>query len=161
MKAAYLSQDVNDLNTDQTIAQALQLSDRDKTATVRTILANMGIKENRFDLLIGTFSLGERTRIKLAGMIVKDYDILILDEPTNHLDLPSREQLEETLLEFQGTIIIVSHDVYFMEKLCDKLLVFENGKVQRIERGLKDWQNKRKNPKPNMMKPSVCGSKPE
>ncbi|MDI3411936.1 ATP-binding cassette domain-containing protein [Bacillus sonorensis] len=50
MKAAYLSQDVNDLNTDQTIAQALQLSDRDKTATVRTILANMGIKENRFDL---------------------------------------------------------------------------------------------------------------
>lgn len=48
MKAAYLSQDVNDLNTDQTIAQALQLSDRDKTATVRTILANMGIKENRF-----------------------------------------------------------------------------------------------------------------
>ncbi|ASB88957.1 ABC-F type ribosomal protection protein [Bacillus sonorensis] len=147
MKAAYLSQDVNDLNTDQTIAQALQLSDRDKTATVRTILANMGIKENRFDRPIGTFSLGERTRIKLAGMIVKDYDILILDEPTNHLDLPSREQLEETLLEFQGTIIIVSHDVYFMEKLCDKLLVFENGKVQRIERGLKDWQNKKEKPK--------------
>lgn len=80
-------------------------------------------------------------------MIVKDYDILILDEPTNHLDLPSREQLEETLLEFQGTIIIVSHDVYFMEKLCDKLLVFENGKVQRIERGLKDWQNKKEKPK--------------
>ncbi|MBJ4371325.1 ABC-F family ATP-binding cassette domain-containing protein, partial [Salmonella enterica subsp. enterica serovar Kentucky] len=94
VKAAYLSQDVSDLRVDQTVAEVLNLSDRAEIANARTILANMGIKENRFHDGIGTFSLGERTRIKLAGMILKDYDLLILDEPTNHLDLPSREQLE-------------------------------------------------------------------
>ncbi|MET1138464.1 ATP-binding cassette domain-containing protein, partial [Bacillus subtilis] len=107
---------VSDLRVDQTVAEVLNLSDRAEIANARTILANMGIKENRFHDGIGTFSLGERTRIKLAGMILKDYDLLILDEPTNHLDLPSREQLEQTLLEFQGTIIIVSHDLYFTDK---------------------------------------------
>ncbi|MED1741279.1 ABC-F type ribosomal protection protein [Bacillus swezeyi] len=144
VKTAYLSQDVSDLRADQTVAEALNLSDRDDIANARTILASMGIKEDRFHQEIGTFSLGERTRIKLAGMILKDYDLLILDEPTNHLDLPSREQLEQTLLEFQGTIIIVSHDMYFTEKLCDKLLVFEQQRITRIETGLKDYRNRKK-----------------
>ncbi|MFN2747451.1 ribosomal protection-like ABC-F family protein [Bacillus sp. z60-18] len=139
VNAAYLSQDVSNLKPEQTVAEALKLSDRDKIARARTMMANMGIKEDRFDHTIGTFSLGERTRIKLAGMVLDDYDLLILDEPTNHLDLPSREQLEETLLEFQGTIIIVSHDRYFTEKLCSKLLVFENGRVTRVETGLEDY----------------------
>lgn len=146
IKTAYLSQDVNDVNENQTAAEALQLFDRRDLAHARTILANMGIKEDRFDRKIGTFSLGERTRIKLAGMIVKDYDVLVLDEPTNHLDLPTREQLEDTLLDFQGTIIIVSHDRYFTEKLCDKLLVFEKGRIRRIETGLKDYQSKKEDP---------------
>ncbi|PAE65379.1 ABC transporter ATP-binding protein, partial [Bacillus licheniformis] len=146
VKAAYLSQDVSDLRVDQTVAEVLNLSDRAEIANARTILANMGIKENRFHDGIGTFSLGERTRIKLAGMILKDYDLLILDEPTNHLDLPSREQLEQTLLEFQGTIIIVSHDLYFTDKLCEKLLVFENGRITRVETGLKDYRNRQKQP---------------
>ncbi|BCE08755.1 MAG: ABC-F type ribosomal protection protein [Bacillus sp. (in: Bacteria)] len=144
VKAAYLSQDVSDLSVDQTVAEVLNLSDRAEIANARTILANMGIKENRFHNEIGTFSLGERTRIKLAGMILKDYDLLILDEPTNHLDLPSREQLEQTLLEFQGTIIIVSHDLYFTDQLCNKLLVFENGRITRVETGLKDYRSRKK-----------------
>jgi macrolide transport system ATP-binding/permease protein len=77
-------------------------------------------------------------------MIMQEYDVLILDEPTNHLDLPSREQLEETLASFQGTLIVVSHDRYFIEKLCDKLLLIENQQIKRVEMGLKEYDLKLK-----------------
>ncbi|MEH6991827.1 ABC transporter ATP-binding protein, partial [Neobacillus drentensis] len=98
---------------------------------------------------------GERTRVKLVDMLMKDYDVLILDEPTNHLDLPSREQLEKTLNEFAGTIITVSHDYYFLNKLCDKLLVFENQRIQRVEMKPDDYFNKTKGTEPTDKKETL------
>ena len=89
-------------------------------------------------------SLGERTRVKLVQMILQEYDLLILDEPTNHLDLPSREQLEETLESFKGTLIIVSHDRYLINKLCNRLLVIENQRIQRIDMGLDEYEGSKK-----------------
>jgi macrolide transport system ATP-binding/permease protein len=74
---------------------------------------------------------------------MNEYDVLILDEPTNHLDLPSREQLEKTLAEFKGTIITVSHDYYFLNKLCDRLLVFENQHIKRVEMTPEEYFNKK------------------
>jgi macrolide transport system ATP-binding/permease protein len=144
MKIAYLSQDVNDLKEDETVLRALDLHEREQILRARTIFANMGLPEEKIQQTIGSLSLGERTRVKLVSMILKEYDVLILDEPTNHLDLPSREQLEETLDEFEGTIIIVSHDQYFINKLCDKLLVFEDGTVRRVEMKLDDYFSKSK-----------------
>ncbi|MDA6131554.1 ATP-binding cassette domain-containing protein, partial [Escherichia coli] len=70
---------------------------------------------------IEQLSMGERIRVKLTDMLLKEYDVLILDEPTNHLDLPSREQFEKTLKEFSGTSIIICHDLYFLEKLSSRL----------------------------------------
>ena len=62
-------------------------------------------------------SMGERVKCKLMAYILDEKDVLILDEPTNHLDLPSREQLENTLAEYNGTLVIVSpYDRYFLEK---------------------------------------------
>lgn len=144
MKLAYLSQDVNDLREDVTVLNALDLHEREQILKARTIFANIGLNEEKLQQTIGSLSLGERTRVKLVSMILKDYDVLILDEPTNHLDLPSREQLEETLNEFEGTIIIVSHDQYFINKLCDKLLVFENAVVRRVEMKLNEYYAKAK-----------------
>ncbi|MGR5864087.1 hypothetical protein ACT7DZ_07120 [Bacillus cereus] len=63
--------------------------------------------------------------------ILDEKDVLILDEPTNHLDLPSREQLENTLAEYNGTLIIVSHDRYFLEKTTNIKLVFLNNTIQK------------------------------
>ncbi|MDA1475098.1 ribosomal protection-like ABC-F family protein [Bacillus changyiensis] len=146
VKVAYLSQDVSDLKEEQSVREILQLSDEQEIKKARTILANMGIKKERFHRKIETFSLGERTKIKLASLMLKDYHVLILDEPTNHLDLPSREQLEETLLKFAGSIIIVSHDVYFIEKLCDKFLIFEEGCIKRVETGMQVGQQRQKQP---------------
>jgi macrolide transport system ATP-binding/permease protein len=135
LKIAYLSQDVNDLPLDRTPLEALQLEYIDDITKARTIFANMGMKEEKINQPIRTLSLGERMRVKLVGMLLGQYNVLILDEPTNHLDLPSREQLEKTLSEFPGTILVVSHDRYFLEKMCDHLLVFDNQTIRRVEMG--------------------------
>ncbi|MCM3691266.1 ribosomal protection-like ABC-F family protein [Neobacillus niacini] len=134
LKIAYLSQDVDDLPVDKTALEALGFTDRESIHKARTLFANLGLKEQFITKPIRTLSLGERTRVKLVDMLMKDYDVLILDEPTNHLDLPSREQLEKTLNEFAGTIITVSHDYYFLNKLCDKLLIFDNQRIKRVEK---------------------------
>jgi macrolide transport system ATP-binding/permease protein len=133
LKIAYLSQDVDNLPEDKTALEALGFSDRENILRARTLFANLGLKEQFITKPIGTLSLGERTRVKLVDMLMREYDVLILDEPTNHLDLPSREQLEKTISEFNGTIITVSHDYYFLNKLCDKLLVFDNQRIKRVE----------------------------
>jgi macrolide transport system ATP-binding/permease protein len=142
IKIAYLSQEVDDLPSDKTSIEALGYTDQKSVLKARTLLANLGLKEALITKPIGTLSLGERTRVKLVDMLMKEYDVLILDEPTNHLDLPSREQLENTLSEFTGTIITVSHDYYFLNKLCERLLVFENQQIQRFEMKPEEYFNK-------------------
>ncbi|CAG9620643.1 ribosomal protection-like ABC-F family protein [Sutcliffiella rhizosphaerae] len=143
IKIAYLSQDVDDMNDNQTALEYLNLSGWENTSRARTIFANMGMKEEKLNKPLSVTSLGEKTRVKLVHMIMQEYDVLILDEPTNHLDLPSREQLENTLTSYMGTLIIISHDRYFIEKLCDKLLVIENKRIKRVETGLGDFRGQK------------------
>jgi len=78
---------------------------------------------------IKSLSGGEKSRLRLASLIYDKVNLLVLDEPTNHLDIDSREVLEETLADYNGTILFVSHDRYFVEKLANKMLIFENSKV--------------------------------
>lgn len=84
-------------------------------------------------------SAGEKMKIKILLMIKQRCDVLILDEPTNHIDLHVREQLEEVLKEYNGTVILVTHDRYMMDKICNKLLVFEDKKIQRYEYNLNEY----------------------
>jgi macrolide transport system ATP-binding/permease protein len=142
LKIAYLSQDVSDLPVEKTAIEALDITDKESIFKARTMLANLGLKEQLITKPIGTLSLGERTRIKLVDMLMKEYDVLILDEPTNHLDLPSREQLEQTLNEFNGTIITVSHDYYFLNKLSQIVLAFEHQQIKRLEMTPEQYYNK-------------------
>ena len=76
---------------------------------------------------IGDLSGGEQSRVMLAKLLLENANVLLLDEPTNHLDISSREVLEEALAEYPATIFMISHDRYFLNKLVNKLLVFENG----------------------------------
>jgi macrolide transport system ATP-binding/permease protein len=144
LNIAYLSQDVADMPISQSAIDALNLSEKDKLFQARTTLANMGMTADKLTQPIGTLSLGERTRIKLTNMLINENDLLILDEPTNHLDLASREQLEETLSKFPGTILIVSHDYYFINKLCNKLLVIDERKIKRVEMNLEQYELNKK-----------------
>ncbi|MDQ1002406.1 macrolide transport system ATP-binding/permease protein [Neobacillus niacini] len=155
LKAAYLSQDVDNLPADKTALEALGFTDRENILKARTLFANLGLKEQFITKPIGTLSLGERTRVKLVDMLMKEYDVLILDEPTNHLDLPSREQLEKTLNEFAGTIITVSHDYYFLNKLCDKLLIFDNQRIKRVEMKPEEYFTKPNGAEPTNLKETL------
>ncbi len=76
---------------------------------------------------VGVLSGGERSRLALAKLILSNTNFLLLDEPTNHLDIPSRTSLEEALLDFPGTVIAVTHDRYFLDRVAQKILVIENG----------------------------------
>jgi macrolide transport system ATP-binding/permease protein len=147
LNIAYLSQDVADLPALKTPIEALDLVTRGDILQARTILANMGMDEEKLNQKIETLSLGERTRVKLCSMLIREHNFLILDEPTNHLDLPSREQLETALQEFSGTLLIISHDIYFLNHICDKLLVIEDGTIKRVEVGFEEYRKKGARPK--------------
>jgi ATP-binding cassette subfamily F protein uup len=80
---------------------------------------------------IGVLSGGEKTRVALALLFTKDFDVLILDEPTNDLDIPTINILEEYLMDFEGSVIFVSHDRYFVDKIAKKMFIFKgNGVVE-------------------------------
>ena len=85
-----------------------------------------GMREQLFDRLSG----GEKTRVNLGRLILEDTDILLLDEPTNHLDLRATEWLEEYLEKFKGTVLTVSHDRYFLDKVVDRVIEIQGGKAE-------------------------------
>ena len=72
-------------------------------------------------------------------LIMSRHDFLILDEPTNYLDLHAREQLETSLLDYPGTLLIASHDARLLEKVCDKVLLFDDGQIRRLEQSFSDF----------------------
>lgn len=138
-KLGYLSQDIGGLDPERRVIDCFDFTSREERGRLQTLLFNMGFDEDMLSQTIGSLSLGELTRLKIAGLITRECDLLILDEPLNHLDIHSREKLEEVLESYNGTIILVSHDRYMMERICDKLLVFENKKVLKLEFGLKGY----------------------
>jgi ATP-binding cassette subfamily F protein 3 len=83
---------------------------------------------------------GERSRLAMAKMMLFPRNVLALDEPTNHLDIPARETLEEALLGYEGTLMVVSHDRYFLDKICGRLLVIEG---DHLEAHLGNWSDYR------------------
>src|SRR5207247_9801267 len=74
---------------------------------------------------VGDLSGGEKGRLSLAKLIYSRVNVLVLDEPTNHLDIPSREALEEALDAYQGTIITISHDRYFLDRIATQILALD------------------------------------
>ncbi len=89
---------------------------------------------------MGKLSGGERNRAALARLAAADANFLVLDEPTNHLDLWARDALEQALTTFDGTVLFVSHDRYFVNRVADHLIVFEPGGVRVIEGNYEAYQ---------------------
>lgn len=96
---------------------------------IQTILNGMGFSDKPGDTLIQTLSGGEKTRLAMAKLLLEQPDLLILDEPTNHLDFKTLMWLEEYLQSYQGALLIVSHDRYFLDKCVTKIWEIENKKL--------------------------------
>ncbi|MGO5022034.1 ribosomal protection-like ABC-F family protein [Lawsonibacter sp. LCP25S3_G6] len=101
-------------------------TDTNKNKVCNGLSIPQAMREQPFDKLSG----GEKTRVNLARLILEDTDILLLDEPTNHLDLRATEWLEEYLEKFKGTVLTVSHDRYFLDKVVDRVIEIQNGKAE-------------------------------
>ncbi|MBZ0137702.1 MAG: ATP-binding cassette domain-containing protein [Planctomycetes bacterium] len=88
---------------------------------------------------IGTLSGGEKSRLQLARLVHEKVNFLMLDEPTNHLDIQACEQLEDMLEEFEGTLLIISHDRYFLDRLVNKVVELEDRKLQTFDGTFAEW----------------------
>ncbi len=106
---------------------------------VRSILAQAGLVAEDMDKKVRMLSGGERAKLALAVFECENGNFLILDEPTNHLDLAARESLEAALKEFDGTLLFVSHDRYFIRALAGKILELENGEATSFTGGYDEY----------------------
>ena len=100
---------------------------------VRSVLAQSGLYEEDVDKKVRMLSGGERAKLALAVFECEGGNFLLLDEPTNHLDLPARESLEDALKRFDGTLLFVSHDRYFINALATKIVELENGQANEYK----------------------------
>lgn len=126
---------------------------------IKMILSQFGFKEEEYDRKITTFSGGEKTRIAFSKLLLQNPDLLILDEPTNHLDIDIIDWLEDYLNKYNGAILIVTHDKYFISKVCRKIVEidqktahiyygtfdeYQDEKMKRYELLLKQYNRQQK-----------------
>ena len=106
------------------------------------IIRKFGFSEEERKKPLSEFSGGQQTKIAFIKLLLSKPDILLLDEPTNHMDIVGKETLESMLKDFSGTLIFVSHDRYFVRKVANRLLVFEDGTTHLYQFGYEEYQEK-------------------
>jgi ATP-binding cassette subfamily F protein 3 len=124
----YFDQELSTLDPSSTVIEEIAVvAPRASIAELRSYLAKFLFTGDDISKPVAALSGGEQSRLALAKLIYTGANVLIMDEPTNHLDIPSREALEQALAEFAGTIITVSHDRYFLDKIATEILHFDDG----------------------------------
>ncbi len=124
----YAQHQLEQLDGSSTAYEEARRSASDRTVPmVRSVLGGLGFSGQSVDKRIHVLSGGEKARVALAKMVLRAPNVLLLDEPTNHLDLTTREVLEQSLTAFEGTVVIVSHDRYFINAVADKILEVQPG----------------------------------
>lgn len=142
----YFDQQMEFLNDENTVFdEYLQAFPTENPQQVRNILGTFMFSGEDVFKKIKVLSGGEKVRLQLCKILRKSPNLLILDEPTNHLDIYSKEKLESLLTEYNGTVLFVSHDRYFINKVADSLLVFENDEVVYFDGKYDEYVNKSKN----------------
>lgn len=119
----------------------VEIIGRDRVA----FLGRCGLMKERWDIPSGNLSGGEKTRLCLACAISEEPDLLILDEPTNHLDINGMEWLERTLINFGGTVLVVSHDRFFLDKVCTGIWEIRDGKLREYTGNYSSYLNQVRN----------------
>lgn len=127
VQLGYYDQDLAKLSTNRTVLREIWdewplMNEKD----VRTVLGRFLFSGEDVDKIVHDLSGGEKARLTLAKLMLEKNNVLILDEPTNHLDLDSKEVLENALIDFPGTLIFVSHDRYFINRIATKVVELSN-----------------------------------
>ncbi len=126
IKIGYIPQEIRFDNEDLTIYEHMRKIFVGSESELRSKLNQFYFTTDNIDKKVKNLSGGEKVRLKLLELILKNANFLILDEPTNHIDIDTREILEESLLAYDGTILFISHDRYFINKIATKIVMIEN-----------------------------------
>ncbi|MFN7972711.1 MAG: ABC-F family ATP-binding cassette domain-containing protein [Acidobacteriota bacterium] len=140
--SGYFDQEQSDLVDDKTVIDTIwALMGLAPEVEVRSFLGLFDFSEERVFVKVGALSGGERGRLQLARIVKLSPNLLLLDEPTNHLDLHTREALEDALARFTGTMIVVSHDRYFLDRVCNTILAIEPAGLEPFPGNFTDYHH--------------------
>ena len=145
-QVAFFSQThADDLDPEKTILECVEAAaTRESAPMVRNLLGCFLFRGDDVHKRVGVLSGGERSRVALVCMLLHPANFLILDEPTNHLDIPTREIMEDAILAFGGTCLVVSHDRYFLDKTAGRILDMEGGKLTEYLGNYSYYREKKK-----------------
>ncbi|WP_026422762.1 ATP-binding cassette domain-containing protein [Actinokineospora inagensis] len=149
VRLAHLTQELHELPPQQRVLEAVEEIARRVTLGKQEMSASQlaerfGFPANRQWTPIGDLSGGERRRLQLARLLMAEPNVLLLDEPTNDLDIDTLQQLEDLLDSWPGTIVVVSHDRYLVERVCDRVVaLFGDGKVAHLVGGIEEYLTRR------------------
>lgn len=147
VNVGYYDQEQSDLNLDKTIIDEVWDEFPNLTTSkLRSYLASFLFTGDDVFKLINTLSGGEKCRINLLKLMLSKSNLLLLDEPTNHLDIMSREALEDAILEYDGTLMVISHDRYFLNKVISRILELKEDGVSEYLGNYSYYQEKKLNP---------------
>ncbi|MDO4576356.1 MAG: ABC-F family ATP-binding cassette domain-containing protein [Planctomycetia bacterium] len=141
VKIGYFDQQLHSVNGESLVVDAIRPSGKEMDEPARrSLLARFGITGDQVFQTVDSLSGGERCRVAMARLASEEANFLILDEPTNHLDLWARDALEKNIETFEGTVLFVSHDRYFINKTADHLLIIEPDRVRVVSGNYQTWQ---------------------
>ncbi len=142
----YFEQDQEEkVDLDKTVFETIdELAVGDVRRQVRSLLGSFLFGGDDIDKKVKVLSGGERGRLALCKLLLEPYNLLLLDEPTNHLDIKSKEVLKQSLIDYEGTLVMVSHDRDFMTGMCDRLFEFRDGHVKEYLCDIKEFMEIRK-----------------
>ena len=136
----YAQHQVEALDLEKTVYDEVASTVAERHATrIRTILGLFQLSGDDVFKPVKVLSGGEKARVSLAKMLLSPVNFLVMDEPTNHLDLASREALEQALTGFDGTLLLISHDRYFLDKIVNRVVEFRNGKLHEYVGNYTDY----------------------
>lgn len=138
----YFYQNFENLDHNKTILENVMRKSVQKEKDVRTILARLLFDRDDIYKKVGILSGGEKIKVSFAKLFVSNTNILLLDEPTNYLDMASIEGLEDILCQYDGTVLFVSHDKSFVNKIADRLLILEEKKLTEFEGNQRLYEEK-------------------